>query len=53
MEFARSFNGEHIQVGNLNFRVAEESVSRAIGLLIVGKKKIKGGSWKFQVVPSF
>lgn len=43
LAFAWSFDGENAQVGNLSFRITDESVSRAIGLPTDSEKVFKGG----------
>lgn len=43
MAFVWSFDGEHVQVRNLSFRVIEESMSRTIVLQAIGKQLFKGG----------
>lgn len=43
LAFAQSFDCENAQVGNLSFKITNESVSRTIGLPIDGEKFFKGG----------
>ena len=43
LAFAKSFDGEIAQVGNLSFKITEESISKATGLPADGEKFFKGG----------
>lgn len=45
-EFVSSFNGERAVVGNLSFRVSEDTIAQAIGIILEGEKYFKTKQFK-------